>query len=178
VPLSSAHLVSFLSRLYLGQAFVDPEYSGRVTVPVLFDTRTKRIVNNESSEIIQMLNSEFNSFCATPAQAALNLYPDNLKADIDSVNDWIYPQINNGVYKCGFATTQAPYDAAFDQLFQGLDRVESILAKQRYLNSIEQVTLADVRLFTTLIRFDAVYHGHFKVSCDCEMSVPSGVKNS
>jgi putative glutathione S-transferase len=142
---------------------VDPEYIGNITVPVLFDKQTKRIVNNESSEIIQMLNSEFNSFSATPAQAALNLYPESLKADIDAVNEWIYPQVNNGVYRCGFATAQAPYDAAFELLFQGLDRVESILQKQRYLNSNEQLTLADVRLFTTLIRFDTVYHGHFKV---------------
>lgn len=139
-----------------------PGYDGNVTVPVLYDKETKKIVNNESSEIIQMLNNAFNKFSATPEQAALDLYPDDLKKDVDEINSWVYEQINNGVYRCGFARSQSAYESAFDTLFAALDRVESILSKQRYLVSNERITLADVRLFTTLIRFDTVYECHFK----------------
>jgi len=140
---------------------VEPKYEGRITVPVLFDKKTGKIVNNESSEIIRMLNVEFNSLCKTKDQAELNLYPDNLKAEINELNAWIYPMINNGVYRAGFARTQEAYDGAVQEVFSGLDKVESILSSKRYLTG-EQVTEADVRLFTTLIRFDHVYHGHFK----------------
>lgn len=142
----------------------NPEYSGNVTVPVLFDKKLDRIVNNESSEIIQMLNNQFNAFSSTPELAAVDLYPSDLKASIDAVNEWIYPEINNGVYRCGFAVSQSAYEDAFHKLFNGLDKVEAILSKSRYLNSATQLTLADVRLFTTLIRFDTVYHTHFKTN--------------
>eukprot|EP00794_Sanderia_malayensis_P011152 gene11152-12324_t len=137
------------------------EYAGRVTVPVLFDTKTKTIVNNESSEIIRMLNTEFNAFCKTEDQAALDLYPEALKDEINELNSWIYPMINNGVYRSGFAKSQEAYDIAVKELFVGLDKVESILSNKRYLTG-PTVTEADIRLFTTLVRFDHVYHGHFK----------------
>lgn len=109
----------------------NPSYSGRITVPVLYDKVQRVIVNNESSEIIRMLNSEFNSLCATPEQAALDLYPESFRMEIDQLNSWIYPNVNNGVYRCGFATTQEAYDEAFDQLFESLDRLESILGEKR-----------------------------------------------
>lgn len=133
---------------------VDPTYTGRVTVPVLWDKKTNSIVSNESSEIIRMLNSEFES--DTP-----DYYPDHLQNQIDDINAFIYPNINNGVYRTGFATTQQAYETAFNQLFDALDHIEGLLAKQRYLVG-DQLTEADWRLFTTLVRFDAVYVGHFK----------------
>jgi len=134
------------------------EYDGRVTVPVLWDKKTKQIVNNESSEIIIMLNNEFNEFATKPD---VDLYPRALRAAIEEVNEWVYPLINNGVYKAGFAKKQAAYEEAFHGVFEGLDKVEALLSKQRYLTG-ECLTLADVRLWTTLVRFDAVYHYHFK----------------
>jgi putative glutathione S-transferase len=150
----------------------DPEYSGRFTVPVLYDKVQKTIVNNESSEIIRMLNSEFNAFCKTPEQAAIDLYPEALRAQVDSLNEWIYPTINNGVYRAGFATKQEPYDVAVREVFGGLDRVEAILGSQRYLAG-DQLTEADVRLFTTLVRFDKVYVGHFKCNKKRVMDYPN-----
>lgn len=153
--LDPIHGKTFLREIYM---MVDREYKGNITVPVLFDKRLNTIVNNESSEIIRMLNSEFNAFAKNPH---LDLYPENLRPVIDEVNVFIYPNINNGVYRCGFAKSQEAYDEAFEQLFKSLDHVESILAKQRYLAGNE-FTEADVRLFTTLIRFDAVYVLHFK----------------
>jgi len=140
----------------------DREYTGQITVPVLFDKKTQTIVNNESAEILRMLNSEFNQWTKQPA---LDLYPSALQPQIDELNDWIYNQINNGVYKCGFARSQEAYDEAFDKLFDGLYRVEQILAKQRYLAG-STFTEADVRLWTTLVRFDPVYVGtHRLVRC-------------
>jgi len=139
-------------------AYADPTYDGRWTVPVLWDKYQGAIVNNESSEIIRMLNSEFNAWAKHPG---LDLYPLPLRNEIDKVNTWVYDSINNGVYKCGFATTQEAYEEAFDKLFDGLDRVETILAQQPYLAG-DYLTEADVRLFTTLVRFDAVYYSHFK----------------
>lgn len=136
----------------------DPRYEGRVTVPVLWDKKSGRIVNNESSEILRMLNGEFQDFAAHPE---VDLYPEPLRARIDALNDWIYPQINNGVYRCGFARTQQAYSQAFRELFEALDRAEAILAGSRYLAGAK-LTEADVRLFTTLVRFDAVYFTHFK----------------
>lgn len=134
-----------------------PDYSGRVTVPILWDKEKQTIVSNESAEIILMLNSAFNDITGNKD----DYYPDALKDEIDKVNERVYHDVNNGVYKSGFATTQEAYEEAFDALFQSLDWLEDILAKQRYLAG-EQLTLADWRLFTTLIRFDAVYVGHFK----------------
>jgi len=135
----------------------DPGYSGRVTVPVLWDKARNTIVNNESAEIIRMLNSAFDALTGNTA----DYYPDTLRSEIDAWNERIYPAINNGVYRAGFATTQEAYEEAFRELFAELDRVDRHLGRHRYLTG-EQLTEADVRLFTTLIRFDAVYHGHFK----------------
>ncbi|RDD43627.1 Glutathionyl-hydroquinone reductase YqjG [Trichoplax sp. H2] len=148
---------------YLSQVYhlSDPDYNGRVTVPVLFDKVKNIVVNNESSEIISMLNSEFNEFCATPEQRELDLRPSHLASEIDELNSWIYAQINNGVYRAGFARKQPAYDRAVIEVFEGLDKVEGILAKNRYLTG-KEITEADVRLFVTLIRFDLVYVLHFK----------------
>ncbi|WP_421865076.1 glutathione S-transferase family protein [Motiliproteus sp.] len=147
---------------YLHQVYTraDPHYSGRVTVPVLWDKQRQTIVNNESSEIIRMLNSAFDHLGAKPGDF-YPLYPESLRTEIDTVNALIYDRINNGVYKAGFATTQQAYEQAVVPLFDCLDELEQRLAKQRYLCG-SQITEADWRLFTTLIRFDPVYHGHFK----------------
>jgi putative glutathione S-transferase len=135
----------------------------RFTVPVLWDKKTNTIVSNESSEIIRILNSEFNDLIVDPKKKALDLYPVELRAKIDELNDWIYHDINNGVYKCGFASSQEAYDEAVTKLFTALDKVESILSQQRYLCG-SQLTEADIRLFVTLIRFDEVYVVHFKTN--------------
>jgi putative glutathione S-transferase len=135
----------------------DPAYTGRVTVPVLWDKQQQTIVCNESAEIIRIFNSAFNDLTGNRD----DFYPRALRPDIDKINAFVYDNINNGVYKCGFATTQVAYDEAFDSLFAALDRVEKILSRQRYLVG-NRITEADWRLFTTLIRFDAVYVGHFK----------------
>ena len=133
-------------------------YQGRSTVPVLWDKQTKAIVNNESAEIIVMLNSEFNEFAKNPT---LDLYPEALREKIDTWNEKIYHAVNNGVYRCGFAQTQEAYDKACNELFTTLDQIDAALSTSRYLCS-DSVTLADVRLFTTLFRFDVVYYGLFK----------------
>ncbi|PKH00263.1 glutathione S-transferase family protein [Paraglaciecola sp. MB-3u-78] len=143
-------------QLYLK---ADPSYEGRVTVPILWDKQTQTIVSNESSEIIRMFNTAFNHLTGDQT----DYYPENLRSKIDSVNTRVYDTINNGVYLCGFATTQPAYEKAFKALFESLDWVEDILSKQPYLAG-EQLTEADWRLFTTLIRFDAVYFGHFKTN--------------
>ncbi|MEJ5901899.1 glutathione S-transferase family protein [Ochrobactrum teleogrylli] len=144
-------------RLYEIYTRADPNYSGRVTVPVLWDKQRQTIVSNESSEIIRMLNTAFNEF----GDASLDFYPDALAAEIDALNDFIYPNINNGVYRAGFATSQDAYEEAFKQLFAALDTLEDRLSRQRYLTG-SSLTEADWRLFTTLLRFDPVYVGHFK----------------
>ena len=135
----------------------DSEYTGQITVPVLWDKHRKTIVNNESSEIIRMLNSAFQKF----TDIDTDYYPADRRADIDQINQLVYENINNGVYRCGFATSQEAYETAFHKLFNSLDKIESILTQQRYLTG-EVITEADWRLFTTLVRFDAVYVGHFK----------------
>ncbi|EKF17404.1 glutathione S-transferase family protein [Nitratireductor pacificus] len=150
----SLHGFDFMRQIYTK---ADPHYSGRVTVPVLWDKKTESIVSNESSEIIRMLNSAFDAW----GDASLDLYPAALRAEIDAINDRVYNDINNGVYKAGFATTQIAYEEAFTALFAALDMVEDRLSRQRYLAG-ERLTEADWRLFTTLVRFDAVYVGHFK----------------
>jgi putative glutathione S-transferase len=146
---------------YLHEVYTraDPTYTGRVTVPVLWDIRRATIVNNESAEIIRMFNRAFDG--VSGVDASRDYYPEALRAAIDETNAFVYDRVNNGVYKCGFATTQDAYDEAFDQLFGALDALESRLATQRYLAG-DAVTEADWRLFTTLVRFDAVYVGHFK----------------
>jgi glutathionyl-hydroquinone reductase len=144
----------YLHEIY---TLADPEYTGIVTVPVLWDKRRKTIVNNESAEIIRMFNSAFDAF----TECRTDYYPAHLRAEIDAVNERVYETLNNGVYRAGFATSQRAYDRAFDTLFDTLDWLEARLGRQGYLAG-GQITEADWRLFTTLVRFDAVYHGHFK----------------
>ncbi|KAF3450009.1 hypothetical protein FNV43_RR06088 [Rhamnella rubrinervis] len=151
-PLNGAKSIRELYEL------ASTNYTGKYTVPVLWDKKLKTIVNNESAEIIRMFNAEFNDIAENPA---LDLYPSHMQAQINHINEWIYNSINNGVYKCGFAQKQEPYDEAVKQLYESLDRCEDILGKQRYLcgNALSE---ADIRLFVTLIRFDEVYAVHFK----------------
>lgn len=174
---------------------VEPSYQGRYTVPVLFDTKLNKIVNNESSEIIRMLNSEFNQELAQNKD--LDLYPEKLRKDIDQINEWVYDQVNNGVYKTGFATSQEACERKlfvflcqyffvsllhfffvsdeknFDNLFAALDKLEGMVSKTRFLCG-DNLTEADVRLFTTLIRFDLVYYIHFKC---CLRTIQYGYPN-
>jgi glutathionyl-hydroquinone reductase len=144
----------YLYELY---ARADETYSGRVSVPILWDHHTQTIVNNESADIIRMLGSAFDQAGATPG----DFYPQALRGEIDAINSRVYETLNNGVYKSGFATTQAAYEAAVVPLFDTLDWLEDRLSRSRFLCG-DELTEADIRLFTTLIRFDAVYHGHFK----------------
>ncbi len=146
---------------YLHEVYTrdEPQLTSRVTVPVLWDKKRECIVSNESAEIIRMFNSAFNHITGNE----LDFYPEPLRAEIDSLNDWIYPTINNGVYRAGFATSQDAYETAYHELFEALDQLDARLAKQRYLTG-DQITEADWRLFTTLLRFDAVYFGHFKTN--------------
>jgi len=148
------HLADYLYQVYTA---ADSHYTGRVTVPVLWDRKRATIVNNESSEIIRMLNSAFDDAGAR----AGNYYPHDLKDEIDAVNARIYDTLNNGVYKAGFATTQAAYEEAAGPLFETLEWLEDRLSGQSHLCG-DRLTEADIRLFTTLVRFDAVYVGHFK----------------
>lgn len=151
-PLNGARSVRELYEL------ASSSYSGKYTVPVLWDKQLKTIVNNESAEIIRMFNTEFNEIAEN---GDLDLYPSHLQAVIDEVNELVYDAINNGVYKCGFAKKQAPYDEAVVKLYDALDKCEETLSKQRYICGNE-LTEADIRLFVTLIRFDEVYAVHFK----------------
>lgn len=148
------HGAQFMREVYLR---ADPKISGRVTVPVLWDKTRNTIVSNESAEIIRMFNSAFDGLTGN----TVDYYPQPLRAEIDDVNDRIYNTVNNGVYKSGFATTQQAYDAAVGPLFDSLDWLEERLSGQRYLLG-DTLTEADWRLFTTLVRFDSVYHLHFK----------------
>ncbi|XP_065887364.1 glutathionyl-hydroquinone reductase YqjG-like [Dysidea avara] len=147
-----------MKDLYL---MADSNFEGRYTVPVLWDKKKKTIVNNESAEIIRMLNTEFNEFSTKPD---LDLYPEKLRNEIDELNEWIYKGINNGVYGVAFSIfqgSQEKYDKTVQEVFAALDRVEGILSQRRYLTG-NTITEADVRLYVTLVRFDAVYVGHFK----------------
>ena len=148
-----------LNADYLHQIYthVEPDYSGRVTVPILYDLKQDKIVNNESSEIMRMLNSVFDEVGADQG----DYYPAELSDKIDALNDEIYDKINNGVYKTGFSTKQAVYDEEVTKLFEALDQLDKRLEDKRFLLG-DQLTEADWRLFVTLIRFDSVYHGHFK----------------
>lgn len=145
------------SRLHQIYTLADPHYSGRVTVPILWDKKRQTIVSNESAEIIRMFNSAFDQVGAKPG----DYYPDALREEIEAINTYIYPTINNGVYRAGFATNQEAYDEAVTELFDALDTLEDRLSQQRYLIG-DTLTEADWRLFTTLVRFDPVYVGHFK----------------
>lgn len=147
------------SKMYQVYTKAMPEITSRVTVPVLWDKQREAIVNNESAEIIRILNTAFNELTGNDD----DYYPVELRDEIDELNDFIYPAINNGVYRAGFATTQAAYEKAYVELFDALDSLEQRLATRRYLTG-GQITEADWRLFTTLLRFDAVYFGHFKTN--------------
>lgn len=144
---------------YLHQLYTKAKHdvTTRVTVPVLWDKQTQSIVNNESADIIRIFNSDFNTLTGDTQ----DFYPSPLREEIDDINKLVYHAVNNGVYKAGFATTQSAYEDAVNTLFEALDTLETRLSTQRYLVGL-QITEADWRLFTTLIRFDAVYHGHFK----------------
>lgn len=143
-------------------------YAGRITVPVLWDKKLETIVNNESAEILRM----FGDALAGLGTSSIDLYPADVAGEIDELNEWIYQDINNGVYRCGFATKQAAYERAFARLFAALDRVEERLSKSRYLTG-ETFTEADIRLFTTLVRFDPVYHNHFRCNLRKVREYPS-----
>jgi len=145
----------YLHELY---ARVDPQFTGRATVPVLWDKRRQAIVNNESADIVRMLNSAFDEF----GRNGPDLYPADLAADIDDLNQYLYSNLNNGVYQAGFATTQAAYEEAYDKVFTALDRMEARLSDGRPFLFGDRLTETDIRLFVTLVRFDAAYHGLFK----------------
>lgn len=145
---------AFLSEAYRA---TDPAYRGRVTVPVLWDTHTKRILNNSDDDIMRMFETEFEAFAGNP----IDLYPKEHRAEIDALNELVYETVNNGVYRAGFATTQRAYELAAQAVFRTLDELEDRLARRRYLVASYPVE-TDWRLFVTLIRFDAVYYGHFK----------------
>ncbi|MEG3127573.1 glutathione S-transferase family protein [Pantoea cypripedii] len=145
----------YLHELYTRAA---ADFTGRATVPVLWDKKTQTIVNNESADILRMLNSGFGSL----ADNSIDLYPADLQSEIDALNESIYPRLNNGVYRTGFATTQISYQQAFHDVFSQLDELEERLSDGRTFLLGEQLTEADIRLFVTLIRFDAAYHGLFK----------------
>ncbi len=144
---------SYLRELYVA---ADPNYTGRVTVPVLWDTKTETIVNNESAEIMRMFDTAFAEF----GRSSVTLFPEGYREEIDRLIDAIYEPINNGVYRAGFATTQSAYESAVDELFDALDQYNELLSTQRYLAG-DRLTEADVAMFTTLVRFDDVYHTHF-----------------
>ena len=147
--------IGYLSEAYLE---TDPSYAGRVTVPCLVDVPSGKVVTNDYPQITLDLTTQWREF---HAPGAPDLYPEALRGQIDEVNEQVFADVNNGVYRCGFATSQGAYEKAYDQLFDRLDWLDQRLATQRYLVG-DQLTEADVRLFTTLVRFDAVYHGHFK----------------
>ncbi len=148
--------LSFMHEVYTS---AKSDYTGRVTVPVLWDKQKNTIVSNESSEIIRMFNCAFNHITGNQD----DYYPESLRGSIEEINMMVYDNVNNGVYRAGFATTQEAYEAAYDRLFSALDEIELILSKQKYLAG-DVLTEADWRLFTTLIRFDSVYFGHFKTN--------------
>ncbi|WP_018700344.1 glutathione S-transferase family protein [Amorphus coralli] len=156
-PGTSPDTVNNADKLHEVYTAAKPDYTGRVTVPVLWDKRRNTIVSNESADIVRMLNSAFDAVGAQPG----DFYPEPLRAEIDAVNDRVYSTVNNGVYKAGFATRQQAHEEAVTELFESLDWIEERLAQHRFLVG-DRLTEADIRLFTTLVRFDPVYHGHFK----------------
>lgn len=156
-PGATSDYINDFNFLHQTYALADSNYSGIITVPVLWDKQQNTIVNNESSEIIRMFNSAFNNI----TEDKVDYYPEPLRTDIDEINELVYDNINNGVYRCGFAKTQKSYEHAFDKLFASLELIENRLSSQRYLSG-SQITEADWRLLPTLLRFDPVYVGHFK----------------
>lgn len=165
LPASEVGIDEHKTFTHLRQVYfqVDPDYSGRFTVPVLYDKVSHTIVNNESSEILRMLNTQFNHLIEDPKKKALDLYPEDLRKQIDETNEWHYDLVNNGVYKSGFATTQAAYERNVVALFEALDRAEAHLKSSPGPFWFgDRLTEVDVRLFVTIIRFDPVYVQHFK----------------
>ncbi|MFV2060781.1 MAG: glutathione S-transferase family protein [Gammaproteobacteria bacterium] len=160
-PGSTADDINGQSTMADVYKIANPDFNGVVTVPVLWDKKQNTIVNNESSEIIRMLNSAFNALEDNKINKELDLYPTDLHSEIDSVNDEVYNNINNGVYRCGFAVSQKAYEQAYQDLFNALENMEQRLGSQAFLAG-DSITEADWRFFVTLIRFDAVYVGHFK----------------
>lgn len=160
-PAATGDTLYHFSRMHEIYTKAQADYSGIVTVPVLWDKKLETIVNNESSEIIRILNSAFNHLIEDDEARALDLYPEDKHSEIEKINTHVYNNINNGVYRTGFATTQKSYEKAYNRLFNALDEMENILSQQRYLTG-DKITEADWRLFVTLIRFDVVYVGHFK----------------
>lgn len=160
--------VNNANYLYENYLKANPHFNGLVTVPVLWDKKRQTIVNNESSEIIRMLNSAFDEL----GNADVDFYPKGLREEIEAINSVIYENVNNGVYRAGFAVSQEAYNRAFERLFNTLDELEERLSKQRYLVG-DQITEADWRLFTTLVRFDAVYYNHFKTNKKRLMDYPN-----
>jgi putative glutathione S-transferase len=150
------HGWDFLAEAY---AASDPSYHGRVTVPVLWDRETATIVNNDSGDIVRMLNSAWDEW----SERSVDLCPSELLGEIDALNDWVYEKLNNGVYRAGFARSQEGYDEAFEDVFDALSRLEGILAERRYLTG-GRITEADWRAWVTLLRFDPVYHTHFRLN--------------
>jgi glutathionyl-hydroquinone reductase len=146
----------------------DPAFEGRITVPVLWDRETGRIVNNDSAHIVRMLNREWDEW----GDASVDLYPEALRGEIDALNGWVYDDLNNGVYKAGFAASQTAYDEAFDGVFAALSRLEAILGERRYLTG-DTITEADWRAWVTLLRFDIVYHTHFRLNGRRVMDQPN-----
>ena len=144
-------------RLYQVYAATEPKYTGKVTVPTLWDRKRRTIVNNESSEIIRMFNSAFNAL----TEVQFDFYPDGLRGEVDRINNFVYTHLNNGVYRAGFAQSQEAYEEAVGKVFHGLDTLEKLLADRRYLAG-DRITEADWRAFPTLLRFDLVYYSHFK----------------
>ncbi len=171
-PGATEDSVNHAEYLYENYLKADPQFDGVVTVPVLWDKKRQTIVNNESSEIIRMLNSAFDEFANVDGDVSVDLYPPELRQEIDAINEAVYKNVNNGVYRCGFASTQQAYDRAFDRLFDTLDQLEERLSNQRYLVG-EQITEGDWRLFTTLVRFDVVYYNHFKTNKKRLMDYPN-----
>jgi len=158
-PGATVDHVNNAEYLYENYLKADSNFNGLVTVPVLWDKKQQTIVNNESSEIIRMLNTAFDDY----GNADVDFYPALLRTEIDAINDVVYTNVNNGVYRAGFATNQKAFDVAYERLFETLDILEERLTNQRYLVG-DQITEADWRLFTTLVRFDAVYYNHFKTN--------------
>ncbi|MBV8358886.1 MAG: glutathione S-transferase C-terminal domain-containing protein, partial [Deltaproteobacteria bacterium] len=156
-PECTPDMVNGFRHLHQAYTASNPHYTGKVTVPTLWDKKTRRVVNNESSEIIRMLNSEFRGIAGDD----IDFYPAPLRSEIDRINQLIYTSVNNGVYRCGFARSQVAYEAAYNALFATLDELEARLSRQRYLAG-QQITEADWRLFPTLVRFDVAYFSLFK----------------
>lgn len=160
--------INHANYLYENYQKAHPNFDGLVTVPVLWDKKRETIVSNESSEIIRMLNTAFDDY----GNSDIDFYPESLREGIDAINDVVYNNVNNGVYQAGFATTQKAYDKAFNRLFNTMDELEELLSKKRYLVG-NKITEADWRLFTTLVRFDAVYYNHFKTNKQRLMDYPN-----